>query len=87
MTPGTSPPLRAVWLRLKQTDLIPDKGQFRLAFPPSAQVRLSDNDFSGSPQPTPTSSLRLTSGRAGRKRLGPVVIMRSRLLRRRVSWL
>ena len=40
-----------------------------LAFPPSAQLRLSDNDFSGSPQPTPTSSQRNTSGRAGSKRL------------------
>src|SRR6516225_6555041 len=48
-----------------------------LAFPPSAQLRLSDNDFSGSPQPTPTSSQRNTSGRAGWKRLGPVVTMRS----------
>ena len=26
---GTSPPLRAAWLRLKQIDLILDKGQFR----------------------------------------------------------
>src|SRR6516225_6037100 len=65
MTPGTSPPLRAAWLRPKQTDLIPDKGQFRLAFPPSAQLLLSDSDFSGSAQPTPTSSQRNTSGRAG----------------------
>ena len=49
-----------------KTDLPgPDKGQFRLAFPPSAQLRLSDNDFSGCPQPTPTSSQRNTSGRAG----------------------
>src|SRR6516162_3093768 len=49
----------------------------------------SDNDFSGSPQPTPTSSQRNTSGRAGWKRLGPVVTMRSRSLGRRVSgcWL
>src|SRR6516162_5262995 len=37
-----------------------------LAFPPSAQLRLSDNDFSGSPQPTPTSSQRNTSGRGAR---------------------
>ena len=27
--------------------LIPDKGQFRLAFPSSAQLLLSGNDFSG----------------------------------------
>src|SRR6516164_3250032 len=33
----------------------------------------SDNDFSGSPQPTLTSSQRNTSGRAGWKRLGPFV--------------
>src|SRR6516164_9131795 len=60
-----------------------------LASPPSAQLRLSDNDFSGSPQPTPTSSQRNTSGRAGWKRLGPVVTTRSRSLRRQVSecWL
>jgi len=32
-------------LRLKQTDLIPGKGQFRSRFPQSAQLRLSDNDF------------------------------------------
>ena len=67
----------------------PVKGQFRSRFPPSAQLRLSDNDFSGSPQPTPTSSQRNTSGRASWKRLGPFVTMRSRSLRRRVSecWL
>jgi len=57
--------LRAAWLRSRQTDLVPDKGQFRLAFPPSAQLLLSDNDFSGSAQPTPTSFQRNTSGRAG----------------------
>jgi hypothetical protein len=28
--------------------LVPDKGQLGFAFPPSAQLRLSDNDFSGS---------------------------------------
>ena len=44
----------AAWLRPKQTDLVPGKGQFRLAFSPSAQLLLSDNDFSGS-QPTPTN--------------------------------
>jgi hypothetical protein len=32
-------------LRPKQTDLVPDKGQFRPSFPQSAQLRLSDNDF------------------------------------------
>jgi len=36
-------------LRSKQTDLVPGKGQFRSRFPQSAQLRLSDNDFSGSP--------------------------------------
>ena len=76
------------WLT-PQTDLVPDKGQFRSRFPPSAQLRLSGNDFSGSPQPTPTSSQRNTSGRAGWKRLGPIVTMWSRSLGRRVSecWL
>ena len=71
---------RAAWLRPKQTDLVPGKGQFRSRFRQSAQLLLSDNDFSGSPQPTPTSSQRNTSGRAGWKRLGPVVTMRSRSL-------
>ena len=75
--------LRAAWLRPKQTDVVPGKGQFRSRFPQSAQLRLSDNDFSGSSQPTPTSSQRNTSGRAGWKRLGPVVAMRSRSLGRR----
>jgi hypothetical protein len=49
----------------KQTDLVPDKGQFHSRFPPFAPLLLSDNDFSGSAQPTPTSSQRNTSGRAG----------------------
>jgi hypothetical protein len=44
-------------------------GSVAARFPQSAQLRLSDNDFSGSPQPTPTSSQRNTSGRAGWKRL------------------
>jgi hypothetical protein len=35
-------------VRPKQTDLIPDKRQFRPRYPQSAQLRLSDNDFSGS---------------------------------------
>ena len=52
------PPVRAAWLRPKQTDLVPGKGQLRSRFPQSAQLRLSDNDFWGSPQPTPTSSQR-----------------------------
>src|SRR5215469_2672052 len=45
--------------------------------------------FFGIPAPTPTSSQRNTSGRAGWKRLGPVVTIRSRSLGRRVSecWL
>jgi hypothetical protein len=47
------PPVRAAWLRPKQTDLVPDKGQLRSRFPQSAQLRLSDNDFWGSPQLTP----------------------------------
>ena len=40
--------LRAAWLRSRQTDLVPDKGQFRRRFLQSAQLRLSDNVFSGS---------------------------------------
>jgi hypothetical protein len=38
---------RAVaWLRPKQTDLVPGKGQFRSRFPNRLSY-LSDNDFSG----------------------------------------
>jgi hypothetical protein len=40
---------------------VPGKGQFRSRFSQSAQLRLSDNDFSGSPQPTSTLSQRNTS--------------------------
>ena len=58
----------AAWLRPKQTDLVPGKGQFRLAFSPSAQLLLSDNDFSGS-QPTPTNASCRPSNRM-RKRGG-----------------
>ena len=43
----------AAWLRPKQTDLVPGKGQFRSRFPNRLSY-LSDNDFSGS-QPTPTN--------------------------------
>ena len=39
------PAVRAAWLRPKQTDLVPGKGQLRSRFPQSAQLRLSDNDF------------------------------------------
>jgi hypothetical protein len=39
--------LRVAWSWLKQTDLIPDKRQFPQRFPQSAQLLLSDNDFSG----------------------------------------
>jgi hypothetical protein len=39
-------PLRAAWSWLKQTDLIPIKA-LPLAFPPSAHLLLSGNDFSG----------------------------------------
>jgi len=53
-------------LRPKQTDLVPDKGQFRSRFPPSAQLLLSGNDFSGSAQPTRHHlSATLLDGRAG----------------------
>ena len=38
------------------------------SLPPSAQLRLCDNDFSGSPQPTPTSSqATFLDGRAGNR--------------------
>ena len=43
------PPVRAAWLRPKQTDLVPGKGQLRSRFPQSAQLRLSDNGFLGIP--------------------------------------
>jgi hypothetical protein len=36
----------------KQPYLVPGKGQFRKRLPRSAQLPLSDNDFSGSQQPT-----------------------------------
>src|SRR6516165_9980167 len=53
------------WLT-PQTDLVPDKGQFRSRFPPSAQLLLSGNDFSGSAQPTRHHlSATLLDGRAG----------------------
>ena len=76
------------WLRLKQTDLIPVRGS-------SASVSIIRSAtvvrqrFFGIPAPTPTSSQRNTSGRAGWKRLGPVVTMRSRSLGRQLSecWL
>jgi hypothetical protein len=47
-----TPLVRAAWLCPKQTDLVPGKRQLRSRFPQSAQLRLSDNDFWGSPQPT-----------------------------------
>src|SRR5215471_7311556 len=47
-------PLRAAWSRAKQTGLVPGRGQFRKRSPRSAQLPLSDNDFSGYQQPTPT---------------------------------
>ena len=49
-------PLRAAWSPPKQTGLVPGRGQFRKRLPRSAQLPLSDNDFSGSQQPTPTSN-------------------------------
>ena len=38
-------------MRPKQTDLVSGKGQFRLRFPQSAQLLLSDNDFFRIPAP------------------------------------
>ena len=63
-------PLRAAWLRPKQTNLVPGKGQF-LAFQPSASAIVVRPLFFWIPQPTPTSSQRNTSGRAGWKTAGP----------------
>jgi hypothetical protein len=45
-------PFRTAWSRPKQPYLVPGKGQFRKRLPRSAQLPLSDNDFSGSQQPT-----------------------------------
>jgi hypothetical protein len=42
-TPASPP----AWLWLKQTNLIPVKGQFRERFPQSVQLLLSGNDVSG----------------------------------------
>ena len=49
MTPGTSPPLRAAWLRLKQTDLVPGKGAVPLAFPPIRSATVVRQRFFGIP--------------------------------------
>src|SRR5262249_3389808 len=85
---GVAGPLRAPWLRPKQTELVPGKGQFRSRFPSRLSYGCPTTIFLD-PQPTPTSSQRNTSGRAGWKRLGPVVTMRSRSLGRWVfeCWL
>ena len=55
----------AAWLRLKQTDLIPGKEQFRSRFPQSAQLRLSDNNFRDPGTITDILSATLLDGRAG----------------------
>ena len=57
--------------------------KFRPRFPQSPHSYGVRQRFFWIPQPTPTSSQRNTSGRAGWKRLGPVVTMRSRSLGRR----
>ena len=74
---------RPAWLRPKQTDLVPGKGQFRSRFPYPLSYCCPTTIFRDPRKPTPTSSQRNTSGRAGWKRLGPVVTMRSRSLGRR----
>jgi hypothetical protein len=51
----------------------------------AVEITVVRQRFFGIPTSTPTSSQRNTSGRAGWKRLGPVVTMRSRSLGRRVS--
>jgi hypothetical protein len=45
LLPSRFGPSRAAWLRPKQTDLVPGKGQFRSRFHYPLQVLLSDNDF------------------------------------------
>jgi len=67
----------------------PVNGSSARVSPQSGSATVVRQRFFGSPQPTPTSSQRNTSGRAGWKRLGPVVTMRSRSLGRRFSecWL
>jgi len=47
--------LRAAWLRPKQTDLVPGKGQFRSRFPHPLRYCCPTTIFLD-PQPTPTSS-------------------------------
>ena len=76
--------LRAAWLRPKQADLVPGKGQFRSCFPHRLSYGCPTTIF-----PDPATDTDNISGRAGWKRLGPVVTMRSRSLGRRVSkcWL
>ena len=72
--------LQAAWLRPKQTDLVPGKGQSRSRFPHRLSY-CSPTTIFLDPQPTPTSSQRNTTGRAGWKRLRPVVTMRSAIAR------
>jgi hypothetical protein len=60
------------WLRLKQTDLIPGKGPGKGSSASVSSIRSATvvrQRFFGIPAPTPTSSERNTSGRAGWKRL------------------
>jgi hypothetical protein len=56
---GVAGPLQAAWFWFKQTIRSLVKGG-SASVSTTAQLRLSDNDFLGSPQPTPTSSQRNT---------------------------
>ena len=66
-----SPPVRAAWLRPKQTDLVPGKGQFRSRFHHPLSYGCPTTIFRDPRNRQPTSSQRNTSGRAGWKRAGP----------------
>ena len=62
---------------IKQSDLVPGKRAVPLAFPQSAQLRLSRDEFSGSRNRHRHHLSTTLLDRPGRKRLGPVVTMRT----------
>ena len=86
-----APPVRAAWLRPKQTDLVPGKGQFRSRFTHPLNYGCPTTIFRDPRNrhrhhlsatlliATPTHTIRIK--RAGNG-LGPVVMMRSRSLGR-----
>ena len=83
-----SPPVRAAWLRPKQTDLVPGKGQFRSRFHHPLSYCRPTTIFRD-PRNRHRHHFRQHFWTGGLERLGPVVTMRSRSLGRRVSecWL